>query len=150
MAGELADFPDKRHFIDYNMCSCGEKDADCPFWRALYVEYGRAPKDNARLYRIIAEQAERRFIIDVAHDVERVEQLAACDDLDLVMIHMVRHRHAVLNSRVRRMYSRGIIRPVGSTRINKVTKMGRRHQQFLSRMDDVMTKMGERAIEVDW
>ena len=150
VAGELADFPNKRHFIDYNTCSCGQKTAECGFWVTVRDRYLEGPPDDARLYRLIAEQAGSQTVIDVAHDAERVEQLLANPGVDLQLIHVVRHRHAVLNSRARRLYRRGIISAYGSARVQKIVKRGRRHQQFLARMARATGRLGERSLEVDY
>ena len=72
-AGELAHFPDKRHFADHNICSCGGKVTDCAFWLDIRERYSAKPKDDARLYDLIANASGRDWVIDVAHDMDRVE-----------------------------------------------------------------------------
>jgi hypothetical protein len=149
-AGELAHFPDKRHFADHNVCSCGGKVKDCAFWLDIRERYAAGPKDDARLYALIAEASGRDRVIDVAHDMERVEAVAANPRLDLKVIHMVRQRQAVLNSRLRRLYGRGIVSAYRPKRVQKIVKVGRRHQQFLGRMGKVRNRLGDTCLEVDY
>lgn len=149
-AGELAQFPDKRHFADHNICSCGGKVKDCAFWLDIRERYLAGPKDDARLYDLIATESAREWVIDVAHDIERVEALAGDPRLDLKIIHMVRQREAVLNSRLRRLYGRGIVSAFRPKRVQKILKVGRRHQQFLGRMAKIRGRLGAGWLEVDY
>jgi len=149
-AGELAQFPEKRHFADHNICSCGGKVKDCAFWLDIRERYLAGQMDDARLYDLIATQSGRDWVIDVAHDMNRVEALAGNPGLDLKVIHMVRQREAVLNSRLRRLYGRGIVSAFRPKRVQKVLKVGRRHQQFLGRMAKVRDRLGEAFLEVNY
>ncbi len=148
--GELADFPEKRHFADYNICSCGGKVSECDFWLDIGHAYAEGPRDDARLVELIAAHAGRPIVVDVAHRIDRVTELVANPALDLRIIHMVRNRAAVLNSRLRRLYGREIISAYRPARVTKVVKLGRRHQAFLAKMASHMETVGERGIEVDY
>lgn len=148
--GELTDFPEKRQFADHNICSCGRKVAECNFWLGVRDAYASGPRGNARLADLIAEHAGASLVIDVAHRIDRVEALVANEDLDLKVIHMARHRTAVLNSRLRRLYKRGIVGAFRPSRVTKVFKLGRRHEAFLRQMDQLMARLGERGLEVDY
>lgn len=148
--GELAQFPDKRHFADHNICSCGQRVVDCTFWLGVRERYLEGPRSDARLYGLIAAAAGRELVVDVAHDTDRVAALVDGDSLDLRVVHMVRQRQAVVNSRLRRLYGRGIIDPYRSSRVQKIFKVGRRHQQFLDRMERIRKRAGERWLEVDY
>jgi hypothetical protein len=148
--GELAQFPDKRHFTERNPCSCGQRVIDCAFWLGVRERYLEGPRSDARLYDLIAAAADREIVIDVAHDTGRVAALVDAADLDLRVVHMVRKRQAVLNSRLRRLYGRGIIDTYRPSRVQKIFKVGRRHQQFLSRMERIRESVGERWLEVDY
>jgi hypothetical protein len=148
--GELTDFPEKRQFSDHNTCSCGKKVTACDFWLGVRDAYAQGPRGDAQLAELIAEHAGRDIIIDVAHKIERVRALVADQTVDLRVIHMVRKRQAVLNSRLRRLYGRGIISSFRPARVPKILKLGRRHQAFLMQMDEVMRALGERGLEVDY
>lgn len=148
--GELTDFPDKRQFAPYNPCSCWQMAMDCPFWSGVRQDYAQGPRGDARLVEIIAAHAGRPLIIDVAHRVDRAQQLVADPTLDLRVIHMVRKRPAVLNSRLRRLYGRNLIGPYRPSRVTKVLKLGRRHEAYLRQMADIMREVGERGLEVDY
>ena len=52
--GELAQLPEKRHFADLNICSCGGKVKDCAFWLDIRDRYLAGPRDDRRLYDLIA------------------------------------------------------------------------------------------------
>lgn len=149
-AGELAHFHDKRHFADHNICSCGGKAKDCAFWLDIRERYSADSKDDARLYDLIVKATGRDWVIDVAHDIGRVEAVTANRRLDLKVIHVVRQRQAVLNSRLRRLYGRGIISAYRPRRVQKIVKVGRRHQQFLGRMASVRNRLGGECLEVDY
>jgi hypothetical protein len=148
--GELAQFPDKRHFVDRNPCSCGQRVVDCAFWLEVRERYLEGPRSDVRLYDLIAAAADRELVVDVAHDTDRVAELVDAEGLDLLVVHMVRKRQAVVNSRLRRLYGRGIIDPYGPSRVQKVFKIGRRDQQFLHRMDMIRKRAGGRWLEVDY
>ncbi len=148
--GELTAFPEKRQFADYNMCSCGAKVGECPFWCAVRDAYLAGPRDDARLVDIIAAQSGRPLVIDVAHRVDRVEELVGNPALDLKVIHMVRQRVAVLNSRLRRLYGRNLIAAWRPSRVTKVVKLGRRHEAYLQQMARIMDTLGDRGLEVDY
>ncbi len=148
--GELAQFPDKRHFVDRNPCSCGRRVVDCAFWLGVRERYLEGPRGDAGLYALIAAAAGRDVVVDVAHDTDRVAALVDADGLDLRVVHMVRKRQAVVNSRLRRLYGRGIIDPYRPSRVQKIFKVGRRHQQFLDRMEQIRERAGGRWLEVDY
>jgi hypothetical protein len=148
--GELTDFPEKRQFADYNLCSCGAKVEECAFWCSVRDAYLAGPRDDARLVDIIAAHSERPLVIDVAHRIDRAQALAADPALDLKVIHMVRQRVAVLNSRLRRLYGRGIVGAYRPSRVTKVFKLGQRHEAYLRQMARLMEGLGERGLEVDY
>jgi len=148
--GELTEFPDKRQFADYNVCSCGQAMAACSFWCGVRDAYLDGPRDDARLVEIIAAHAGRPLVVDVAHRIDRAEQLIANPNLDLRVIHMVRTRVAVLNSRLRRLYGRKLIGAYRPSRVTKVFKLGRRHEAYLRQMAGIMERLGERGLEVDY
>lgn len=148
--GELTDFPEKRQFADYNICSCGAKVGECGFWCGVRDAYLAGPRDDARLVAIIAAQSGRPLVIDVAHRIDRARALVANPALDLKVIHMVRQRPAVLNSRLRRLYGRGIIDAYRPSRVTKIFKLGQRHEAYLRQMAVLMEGLGERGLEVDY
>ena len=148
--GELTDFPDKRQFAPYNPCSCGQQAADCAFWRGVRQDYAEGPRGDARLVELIARHSARPVVVDVAHRVDRVEELVADIALDLKVIHMVRQRVAVLNSRLRRLYGREIVSARRPARVTKIVKLGRRHEAFLRHMAAIMDRLGPRGLVVDY
>ena len=148
--GELTDFPEMRQFADHNICSCGRKVVECDFWLGVRDAYAHGPRGDARLAELIASHAGASLVIDVAHRIDRVEDLVANDALDLKVIHIARQRTAVLNSRLRRLYRRGIVGTFRPSRVTKVFKLGRRHEAFLRQMDQIMGRLGQRGLEVDY
>jgi hypothetical protein len=151
--GELRDFPYGRQISDDRLCSCKSVSTACGFWRVVqerYAPFIGLPRDEKvpHLYRIIAEESGRDIIADVAQDPDRAEQLCRNPRLNLRLVHVIKEGQAIVNARLRHR-TLGL-QYAGWRQLDRTVKATRRWRHHVSRLTNLETELGPRAISLDY
>lgn len=153
-AGELKDFPDGGQFKSNNYCSCGAQAGACEFWREVSARWAAAdpPQEVTRraLYDIVSEASGRRLVVDVAHDIERVEEVVDLAGSDLKLIHVIRDSAAVVHSRIRLDYQLGHLSRFGLDHMRRTARTALRWRRFVKRLSSIEDRMGADALRVSY
>jgi hypothetical protein len=101
-------------------CTCGATTEVCGYWRAVNTELGtsaglsietldlHSPDDdvyrchNLALLSAISAVSGRSFVVDSSKKYYRLERLLAVPELDVRVVHLVRHPAGVVYSHIRR------------------------------------------------
>lgn len=103
--GTMQGFPDNGQFDEDNICSCGIKALECPFWSKVLQDVEATPSgpDKERaLFQGIHLHSGCKVIVDVAHGVSRLPQLAGAKGIDLKVLYTLRPRRGVIFSNIRK------------------------------------------------
>ncbi len=153
-AGELKGFPDGGQFKPANDCSCGAPAQECEFWREVRSKFEQAASANESsrevLYDLVSRMSGRPVVIDVAHDVERVEELVGEAKLNLKLLHVVRDGAAVVHSRIRLDYKEGYLSGLGLKHIRRSARTALRWRQFVKRLSAIEAGLGADALRISY
>lgn len=153
--GKLRGFPHGTVFSEENICSCGEKAGDCPFWsqvRSRFQTYQELPEQERipHLFEIISKISGRPFVGDVAHSVDYARTLLKNQGIDLYLVHLVRNGPGVVWSRIRKDLRIGRLQPGGLERRLRVVSVSRRwswHRRQFARMEK---RLGDKAVRISY
>ena len=137
--GELTGFPDGQHFLDDNICGCGEPAKQCEFWSLVCndcsAKAGSGSTPILDVYRSIFRRSQAAAIVDCAHDGARAFELSELTkkepDLKLVIVSVVRPVESVASSQLRVALERNRIKDKAWPRLKRVSKAAVRRQKIL-------------------
>jgi hypothetical protein len=154
--GSMRDFPDGGQlFADTNICSCGQRARDCPFWtevRSRYRPYHQQSEQEKlpRLFRIMAEVSAREFIGDVTHNRHYAERLLELPNIELYLIHVVRDGRGVVFSRIRKDYRAARLEKYGWRHFRRTMQISRHWSRHVRDFAALEKQLGKRAVRISY